>query len=492
MSKNPIDFSFAKKHRVFIASNDLSLEEILVIAHQPSLNTLLEIRRVIQKPFKIQLLEAPVFEIKLNQYYEQQNFQQQTINQDMEGVMDLAHLFDEIPDTEDLLETQENAPVIKLINALLSEAIKLNASDLHFESFKNEFVIRFRIDGVLQEVIKPKKNLSALIVSRLKVMAKLDIAEKKLPQDGRMGLKIAGRLIDVRVSVLPSNHGERVVLRILDQKNAKLELNELISRQDIRAKMIGLIEKTHGILLVTGPTGSGKTTTLYAAINHLNEVKRNILTVEDPIEYDLTGIGQTQINPKVGMTFAKGLRAILRQDPDVIMVGEIRDKETADIAIEASLTGHMVLSTLHTNTALGAITRLQDMGVQPFLLASSLNGVMAQRLIRKLCSHCKEAFQVSVLQIEQYPILSQAKHLYKANGCESCNQLGYKGRLSIYEMVEIDKSLKEMIHALAGEQPMQKYIKDKTDDLLTDGLKQVITGDTSLEEVLRVVVGTKT
>jgi general secretion pathway protein E len=492
VTKNPIDFSFAKKHRVLIESDNLDQGEITVIAHQPDLDTLLEIRRVIQKPFKIQLLDKTLFQIKLNQYYEKQNFQQQSIAQDMEGVMDLAHLFDEIPDTEDLLEAQEDAPVIKLINALLSEAIKLNASDIHFESFKNDFVIRFRIDGVLQEVVKPKKNLSALIVSRLKVMAKLDIAEKKLPQDGRMGLKIAGRLIDVRVSVLPSNHGERVVLRILDQKNAKLELSELISRKDIQDKLIHLIEKTHGILLVTGPTGSGKTTTLYAAINYLNDVKRNILTVEDPIEYDITGIGQTQINPKVGMTFAKGLRAILRQDPDVIMVGEIRDKETADIAIESSLTGHMVLSTLHTNTALGAITRMQDMGVQPFLLASSLNGVIAQRLIRKLCMHCKQSIRVSSVQVERYPILSQAETLFQAKGCDECNQLGYRGRLGIYEMVEIDEPLKEMIHALSGEQVMQNYIKNKTDDLLTDGLKQVILGETTLEEVLRVVQGVKT
>jgi general secretion pathway protein E len=282
-----------------------------------------------------------------------------------------------------------------------------------------------------------------------------------------------------------------VVLRILDQKNAKLNLDDLVPRDEVRHKIKGLIDHTHGIILVTGPTGSGKTTTLYGAINHLNEVERNIITVEDPIEYDLPGIGQTQVNPKVGMTFAKGLRAILRQDPDVIMVGEIRDKETADIAIEASLTGHLVLSTLHTNSALGAITRLQDMGVQSFLLSSSLLGVLAQRLVRKVCEHCKQAYHPSEKEQELYPLFKGNVTLYRAQGCKVCKNVGYQGRIAIYEIIEIDDHLKEMIHGENAELEMKNYVSQKTDDLLTDGLKRVLEGETTLEEVLRVISGQK-
>jgi general secretion pathway protein E len=483
-----IPFRYAKAHRVFVDSEQEDM--VNVVCSKPSAGSLLEIRRIYARPLHIHEVEESDFQELLTRQYEKDE-NSTKLSQNIEENLDLNTILEELPDVEDLLESQEEAPVIKLINALLSEAIKMNASDIHFEVFKNEFTVRFRIDGVLHEIFKPSKKLCALIVSRIKVMAKLDIAEKKIPQDGRISLKIAGRTIDVRVSILPSHHGERVVLRILDQKNAKIELDDLVTRESIRNTIKRLVEHSHGIILVTGPTGSGKTTTLYAAINHLNDVERNIITVEDPIEYDLPGIGQTQVNPKVGMTFAKGLRAILRQDPDVIMVGEIRDKETADIAIEASLTGHLVLATLHTNSALGAITRLQDMGVQSFLLSSSLLGVLAQRLVRKVCDHCKESYHPSLLEIQMHPLLNSETTLYRAKGCKNCGNTGYKGRTSIYEIIEIDGKLKEMIHEKSSEQNMRNYILDKTDDLITDALKQAISGITTLEEVFRVVQGHK-
>ncbi len=483
-----INFSFARRHKVFIDS--FNENHVDVICAKPKIEILLEIRRALQCPLSIKEVSEKEFVDLLNTHFEKREQGSTQLAQNLEENLDLNTILEEMPDIEDLLESQEEAPVIKLINALLSEAIKMNASDIHYEVFKNEFSVRFRIDGVLHEIFKPSKNLSGLIVSRIKVMAKLDIAEKKIPQDGRISLKIAGRMIDVRVSVLPSNHGERVVLRILDQKNAKLELDDLVPRLDIRNKIKHFADHSHGIILVTGPTGSGKTTTLYGTINYLNDVERNIITVEDPIEYDLPGIGQTQVNPKVGMTFAKGLRAILRQDPDVIMVGEIRDKETADIAIEASLTGHLVLSTLHTNSALGAITRLQDMGVQSFLLSSSLLCVIAQRLVRKICDDCKQPYTPSPKELELYPLL-KGHSLYHAVGCKACNNVGYKKRIAIYEIIEIDEKLKEMIHSEESEQLMRNYLKEKTDDLLTDGLKRVIEGETTLEEVFRVISGQK-
>lgn len=479
-----INFSFAKKHKVLVESINPSQVEIFCVNPNPEI--LLEIKRNLNCEISIKEIDEHHFNELLNKHFEKREMRSPKLAQNIEDNLDLSSILEEMPGDEDLLESQEEAPVIKLINALLSEAIKMNSSDIHFEVFKNEFAIRFRIDGVMHEVFKPSKNLSNLIDSRIKVMAKLDIAEKKLPQDGRFSLKIAGRNIDVRVSVLPSNHGERVVLRILDQRNAKLDLKELIPRVEIQNKIIKIVEHSHGIILLTGPTGSGKTTTLYAAINHLNNVERNIITVEDPIEYDISGIGQTQVNPKIGMTFAKGLRAILRQDPDVIMVGEIRDKETANIAIEASLTGHLVLSTLHTNSALGAITRLMDMGIQPFLLSSSLLGVIAQRLVRKLCKECKQPFHPSATQQKLFPLFSNESTLYQAMGCKACNHVGYSGRIGIYEIIEIDDTLKEMIHARESEQAMRTYLDDKTDNLLTDGFKRVIAGETSLEEVFRV------
>ena len=388
---------------------------------------------------------------------------------------------------EDLMEADDDAPIIRLINALLTEAIKINASDIHIEPFETKMRVRFRVDGMLREILQPPGNIAPLVISRIKVMAKLDIAEKRLPQDGRISLRVAGRSVDVRVSTLPSGHGERIVMRLLDKQAGRLDLEQLGMAENERNTFDELLHKPHGIILVTGPTGSGKTTSLYAGLTVLNVKSRNILTVEDPIEYYIDGIGQTQVNNKVEMTFAKGLRSILRQDPDVVMIGEIRDLETASIAVQASLTGHLVLSTLHTNTAIGAITSLRDMGVEPFLLASSLIGVLAQRLVRKLCPHYKKPHEITAsehewLNMEENDTIT----IYTAEGCEKCNHQGYEGRTGLYELVPIDNKLIDMIHDGEGEHAMEKYARTKTSSLRQDGKRMILEGVTSLEEVLRV------
>jgi len=350
-------------------------------------------------------------------------------------------------------------------------------------------VVRFRVDGVLREVLSPRRVLAPLIVSRIKVMAKLDIAEKRLPQDGRISLLVAGRAVDVRVSTIPTGQGERVVLRLLDKQAGRLDLEQLGMRPGPLKVMQRVIQRPHGILLVTGPTGSGKTTTLYAALTSINNRKRNIMTVEDPVEYHLDGISQTNVNTKVDMSFARGLRAILRQDPDVVMVGEIRDLETAEIAVQASLTGHLVLSTLHTNSAVGAVTRLRDMGVEPFLLSSSLLGVLAQRLVRKLCGECKEPYTANEVDCERLGLDNlNPPTLYKAKGCPKCNYQGFRGRSGIYELVEIDDTLRTMIHDGSGEHEIEAYARTRSPSIRQDGIDKVLSGDTSVEEVLRVTI----
>lgn len=479
-----IPFSFAKQHRVLL--KNVANDSVLYCTPSVNLEILMEVQRHFENIYPIMSVTDAEFDTLFNDFYESQKVNTSYIAEEFEENLNISELIEEIPITEDLLETNEDAPIIKLINSLLSQAIQMSASDIHFEVFKKNFNIRFRIDGVLYEVFNPPIHLARLIISRIKVMSKLDIAEKKVPQDGRINLKIANREIDVRVSVLPSNHGERAVLRILDKKNAKLELAQLGASQDILSKITQMINQPHGIVLVTGPTGSGKTTTLYASINQLNHESRNILTVEDPIEYDLPGIGQTQVNAKVGMTFSKGLRAILRQDPDIIMVGEIRDKETADIAIEASLTGHLVLSTLHTNNAIGAIVRLQDMGVQSFLLASSLIGVIAQRLVRRLCPDCKKPASHHTIKDVSQVFNCSITNLYEPVGCKNCNDLGYKGRIGIYEIIILDETIKAMIHNQSSEEKIVEYAKDKYDSLTRDGCKRMCLGETSAEEILRV------
>ncbi len=479
-------FSFAKKHGVILASSDNQLAEI--VYHQPpTLTVLAELRRQLQMPLHLKQVSQHDFNELLVKTYETDSASAMLLAEDLGDSLNLSDLLHDLPKAEDLLEKQDDAPIIRLLNALLSEAIKEGVSDVHIETFEDRVLIRFRVDGVLREVVEPPRVLAPLIISRIKVMARLDIAEKRLPQDGRITLRIGGRAVDVRVSTMPTNHGERAVLRLLDKQSSRLDLVELGMEPKALALLTQLINRPHGIILVTGPTGSGKTTTLYAGLTVLNNESRNILTVEDPIEYDLAGIGQTQVNNKINMTFAKGLRAILRQDPDVVMVGEIRDLETAQIAIQASLTGHLVLSTLHTNSAIGAITRLDDMGVEPFLLASSLTGVIAQRLARLLCSTCKRAEPATPSECALLGISAdQETIIYHAVGCELCRSSGYAGRSGIYEVIGIDETLRTMIHDGVAEQQMRKYARGLFPSLRQDGFRQVLKGSTSLEEILRV------
>ena len=479
-----LPFSFAKRHGVVMLSTDGSPS--LGYRSDAELVALAEAQRFAGRSLPLQAMSASEFAQALGAAYQHDSASMQ-LAEDIGGRLDLASLADQVPETEDLLEQEDDAPIIRLINAILGEAIKENASDIHLETFEKRLVVRFRVDGILREVLEPKRELATLLVSRVKVMARLDIAEKRIPQDGRISLKVGGREVDIRVSTLPSANGERVVLRLLDKQAGRLSLQHLGMRSEDRALMEDTVRKPHGILLVTGPTGSGKTTTLYASLVSLNDHTRNILTVEDPIEYHLEGIGQTQVNTKVDMTFARGLRAILRQDPDVVMVGEIRDKETAEIAVQASLTGHLVLSTLHTNSAIGAITRLVDMGVEPFLLSSSLLGVLAQRLVRVLCPACKEPYSADAAECALLGAsLDQAPTLYHARGCAHCHQQGYRGRTGIYELVVFDETMRSLVHSRAAEQDMIRHARTLGPSIRDDGRRKVLEGVTTVEEVLRV------
>jgi general secretion pathway protein E len=447
---------------------------------------LLEVQRHLGGSFLLEPVPDDVFRQRLTLAYQRTQNEAAQMAEDLSSDVDLSRLVEELPDVGDLMDAEDDAPIIRLINAILSQAVKAQASDIHIETFEERLSVRYRVDGVLTEVLSPKRMLAPLLVSRLKVMAKLDIAEKRVPQDGRISIRIAGHGIDIRMSTIPSAYGERVVLRLLDKQAGQLNLSELKMNQRVDSAYRSALASPHGIILVTGPTGSGKTTTLYAGLSSINESSRNILTIEDPVEYMLPGVGQTQVNPKVDMTFARGLRAILRQDPDVVMVGEIRDLETAEIAVQASLTGHLVLSTLHTNTAIGAVTRLQDMGVEPFLLSSSLLAVMSQRLVRLLCIDCREPFEPGEIERDRLELGSDPAQLYRAVGCEHCNMTGYRGRTGIYELIEIDEPLREAIHAGEGEQALLRIARQRSPGINIDGRRRILDGETSLEEVLRV------
>jgi general secretion pathway protein E len=407
---------------------------------------------------------------------------------DLAGTDDLATLADSAAAVDDLLDSRDDSPVIRLINALLLQAVRDGASDIHVETQEKRLIVRFRIDGMLRDVVEPKRALAPLLVSRIKVMARLDIAEKRVPQDGRVTLRVGGYDIDVRVSTIPTQHGERVVMRLLDRGSTGLDTAALGLSERDRDVFLGLLDRPHGILLVTGPTGSGKTTTLYTALTHLNDRKRNIMTVEDPIEYELAGVAQTQVNARTGMTFARGLRAILRQDPDVIMVGEIRDQETAEVAVRSSMTGHFVLSTLHTNSAVGSITRLIDMGVERYLLAPMVVGLIAQRLVRRLCEHCR--WQDRATEADSALLgraIKPGKKIWRAQGCEHCHGEGYKGRMALYEVVAADDELRRLIHDGASEPELTAAARKAGPSLLDDGIAKLRAGLTTIEEVARVV-----
>jgi general secretion pathway protein E len=478
-----IPYPFAKSKGVLLTQCTAERAEVAVRA-DALVETLAEVRRVLGVPLTTTVLAPEAFEKALAGAYAQEGAA--SMVGDVEQDMDLSQLIHDLPQAEDLLDAENDAPVIRMINALLTQAVREGASDIHIEPFETRSVVRFRVDGTLKDVVEPHRALHAAMVSRIKIMADLDIAEKRLPQDGRITLRLAGRPVDVRVSTLPTGHGERAVLRLLDKDAGRLDLTRLGMDDTTLVAVDALMRQPHGIVLVTGPTGSGKTTTLYAALSRIDASVTNVMTVEDPIEYDLDGIGQTQVNPRIDMSFARALRAILRQDPDVIMIGEIRDLETAQIAVQASLTGHLVLATLHTNDTTSSVTRLTDMGVEPFLLSSSLLGVLAQRLVRCLCPQCRAAYPPDANELALLEGLTPAL-LYRPVGCAACGNSGYHKRTGIYELMRVDDGMRRLIHSRAAEQTLREYaVQNGMLGLRQDGLRLVVEGRTSLEELLRV------
>jgi general secretion pathway protein E len=468
-ARHPLPYGYAKANTLLLEDDGEHI--ILWMAETSPMSALSEV----QRHFDVTAMErepASTLANRIAVAYAGGESSAAMVVGEVESAVDLSRLMQDIPAVEDLLEAANDAPIIRMLNALLTQAAKDGASDIHIEPFERQSSVRFRVDGTLREVVQPNRALHAALISRLKIMAELDIAEKRLPQDGRISLRIGGRAIDVRVSTLPSAHGERAVLRLLDKTDAKFNLEGLGMSGDVLSGFDDLIKQPHGIVLVTGPTGSGKTTTLYASLARLDTSTTNVLTVEDPVEYELPGIGQTQVNPKIDLTFAKALRAILRQDPDVIMIGEIRDFETAQIAIQASLTGHLVLATVHTNDAPSSVTRLIDMGVEPYLLSSSLLGTLAQRLVRKLCVHCKAVDYAGQ---------------YKPVGCKECGNTGYKGRTGVYELMKTDEHTRALIHNRAAEAQLTAAATAAgMRPMRDDGERLITQGVTSREEVLRV------
>jgi general secretion pathway protein E len=467
-----VPYAFARDNAILLKPASDREAEVWITDNTP-LAALNEVMRVF--PGRVTPIVVPPQQLNeaISQTYAQSEGSAQQIVGSIEGEFDISRMMQEVPDVEDLLETEDDAPIIRMINALLTQAARDGASDIHIEPFETYSMVRFRVDGTLRDIVRPKRALHAALVSRIKIMAALDIAEKRLPQDGRITLRVGGRPVDVRVSTLPTGHGERAVLRLLEKDLSKLDLTKLGMSDGTLKQFDTLIQQPHGIILVTGPTGSGKTTTLYAAIRRLDNTTTNIMTVEDPIEYDLEGIGQTQVNAKIDMTFARALRAILRQDPDVVMIGEIRDLETAQIAVQSSLTGHLVPATIHTNDAASTVTRLVDMGIEPFLLSSSLLGVLAQRLVRKLCPHCKQP--------------EPDGKTFRAAGCARCGFSGYIGRTGIYELLTVDDEMRLLIHNGANEADVRRVAERRgMIPMRGDAMRWVAAGVTSLEEVLRV------
>ena len=484
---NRIPYQFAKRHSVLVGKNEDGSAAVIT-ANKPTLEILTEIKRQYShSKIKIYTVNNDDFQFVLSRAYDKGRSQASDMVDTLGDEIDLEMLSQEVPVTTDLLETEDHAPIVRLINALLSQAVREGASDIHLEAFENNSVVRLRVDGILKDILNVQRALHSALVSRLKVMARLDIAEKRLPQDGRISIRLGERPIDIRVSTFPTQHGERVVLRILDKQGSRLDVGQLGMNDDLRARFEQIMQTPHGIILLTGPTGSGKTTTLYAGLSGLDRKRLNILTVEDPVEYDLEGIGQSQVQPKIGMTFASGLRSILRQDPDVVLVGEIRDLETAQISVQASLTGHLVLSTLHTNSAIGAVTRLIDMGVEPFLIASSMTALVAQRLVRTLCNNCKQAYQATERELSLLLLPStDVVEIYRSTGCSECDHVGYRGRSGIFEMIILDEELRNMIHDSRSESDMLQYVRQATPSITRYGYGLVTEGRTSLDEVLRV------
>ncbi len=479
---NPtLPYGFAKRNGVIL----LDAGDIAVVGLRDGADplALVETRRALGRPLQVQAMAQAEFDRRLSDVYG--GDLNAAGDQQMEMPSGLDGLIEDLPAAADLLDSADDAPVIRMINGIIAEAVRAGASDIHLEPYESALVVRMRVDGVLRESLSLNPRITPLLVSRIKVMARLDIAEKRVPQDGRIPLALGGKTLDVRVSTLPSRAGERVVLRILDKDQADLRLEDLGMDPVALDAFRAALREPNGIILVTGPTGSGKTTSLYAGLSLLNDATRNILTVEDPVEYAIDGVGQTQVNPKVGMTFAAGLRAILRQDPDVVMVGEIRDVETASVAVQASLTGHLVLSTVHTNDAAGAVTRLRDMGVEPFLLASTLRLIVAQRLVRRLCSECRRAEPADAATARLSGV-TQGATVWRAQGCGSCNHTGYVGRVGVYETLKIDDKVRRLIAAEADEEALIAAAFPNGGTLSDRARALVLAGVTSVEEAVRV------
>jgi general secretion pathway protein E len=480
----PIPYAFARKHGVVLQTG---AEGVFTVSMREGTlpSVLLEVRRWLAHPFAVTQVSAEAFDALLSNLYAMDGEAAAMAAGSLGLGDDLDLIAGSLPTADDLLDTADDAPAIRLINGIIADAVRQGVSDIHVEPYESGLVIRMRIDGVLRETLKMPAHVAPVIVSRIKVMARLDIAERRVPQDGRISLTLGGKLLDVRVSTLPARGGERVVLRILDKENAGIDFDGLGMTAAIHDLLQDALAEPNGIILVTGPTGSGKTTTLYAGLRRLNDGTRNILTVEDPVEYAVDGVGQTQVNPKVGLTFAAGLRAILRQDPDVVMVGEIRDRETAEIAVQASLTGHLVLSTVHTNDAVGAITRMRDMRVEPFLLASTLRAVIAQRLVRRLCHQCRRpvtasASVVALLGIEPGAVI------YEPVGCDQCGGSGYKGRIGVFEAIRVDDAIRRVINEGGDEETIAALAFARASTLGSAARKLVSEGQTTPEEAVRV------
>jgi general secretion pathway protein E len=480
-----IPYGFARKHGVVVASDG---DDVLTIAMREGADPhiLLEVKRHLASRFAVDHVNASQFDGLLSARYSV-NGEAAAVAVGSLGLSDeLGVIATGIPTAEDLLDSSDDAPAIRLINGLIADAVRNGVSDIHIEPFESSLIFRMRIDGVLRETLKMPPHVAPIVVSRIKVMARLDIAERRVPQDGRIGLTLGGKQLDVRVSTLPSRGGERVVLRILDKDNAGISFDALGMDDATHKLLLDSLAEPNGIILVTGPTGSGKTTTLYAALRLLNDGARNILTVEDPVEYAVDGIGQTQVNPKVGLSFATGLRAILRQDPDIVMVGEIRDRETAEIAVQASLTGHLVLSTVHTNDAVGAVTRMRDMRVEPFLLASTLRAVIAQRLVRRVCGACKVPTQ-STAALSDLLGIERGTTIYDHKGCTNCSGTGFRGRIGVYEAIRIDDKIRGLINSDSDEGMISAHAFAKSQDLAASARALVIEGKTTAEEAIRIL-----
>jgi general secretion pathway protein E len=483
-----VSISFLKQHKVVPI---VTAEEQLIAINDPRVFQPLDDLRDILSPREFQIVLAPSQHIlnAINFAYDMTQTSADEVMQDIDDE-DPERLFSEIEEIGDLLDDTSDSPVIRLVNLMFSQAVRDNASDIHIEPYQNSLKIRQRLDGILYDMLSPPKHVQSALISRVKIMAKLNIAEKRLPQDGRIELKVANKEIDIRVSTLPTAFGERVVLRLLRKSSVLISLTDLGMPEDRFLPFSKAIKAPNGIVLVTGPTGSGKTTTLYAALSAINNTDINIITVEDPIEYRISGIGQVQVNPKIDLTFASGLRSIVRQDPDVILVGEIRDSETAEIAIQSALTGHLVFSTLHTNDSAGAITRLRDMGIEAFLIASSVNAVLAQRLVRIICTNCKEEYEAppDMLQLIGVGVEeSQNRKVYRGRGCVQCHHTGYKGRCGIYELMLMNQDMKALIlHTSDANQIKKRAIENGMITLQRDGAMKVLQGITTIEEVYRV------